>query len=361
MSHIKSIGTALPENVVSQEEVLNVLAEARGSALPPRLKQILGNSGIESRYLARPAEYYLRPRSWKERADIYAQVGMELAQEAAHKALESASLTPADIDAIVFISTTGTVTPSIPSALIAKMGFRQNVQTMPVFGYGCAGGLLGLRLADQIADAKRSGAKAADNSGQNVLLISLELCSLSYDYSQFDKKNMIATALFADGCAAAVLSGKGADAGLPTFRAFDQKTWPDTRDMMGWDIGETGFDLVLARDIPAFVAKDFAPFCDVFLSEQGLSRADMGQPACHPGGGRVVDALDNYFGAEVGGIDATREVLKHHGNMSSPTILFVLKHILDGNPPKKPIVMTALGPGFTAAVGILNIGTSYHA
>lgn len=351
MSHIKSISTALPENIVSQEEVLNVLAEARGSALPPRLKTILGNSGIKQRYLARPAHYYLTARSWTDRAQIYGEVAMQLAEEAALRAMVEASLFVTDIDAIIFVSTTGTVTPSIPSALIAKMGFRQNVQTIPVFGYGCAGGLLGMRLADQIADAR-----AADNSqGQNVLLISLELCSLSYDYSQFDKKNMIATALFADGCAAAIISGKsGGVAGRPTFRSFDQKTWPNTRDMMGWDIGDTGFDLVLARDIPAFVANDFAPFCDTFLAAQGLDRADMGQPACHPGGGRVVDALDDYFGDQVGAIAATRSVLQAHGNMSSPTILFVLKHILDGNPPEKPIVMTALGPGFTAAVGILD-------
>lgn len=353
MSHIKSLSTALPDYRVSQEEVLHVLAQARGAELPPRLKQILGNSGIENRYLSRPANYYLKQRSWTDRAAIYAQVGMQLARQAAEKALASASLYPRDIDAIVFISTTGTVTPSIPSALIAAMDFRQNVQTIPVFGYGCAGGLLGLRLADQMADCGTNG-----NDGQNVLLISLELCSLSYDYNQFDKKNMIATALFADGCAAAVISGKKQyGPPCPTFRAFDQKTWPDTRDMMGWDIGDTGYDLVLARDIPAFVAQDFAPFCDIFLAAQDIARADMGEPACHPGGGRVVDALDDYFGPEVDGISATREILKHHGNMSSPTILFVLKEIL-ATKPTKPIVMTALGPGFTAAVGVLDpLGT----
>ncbi len=344
MSHIKSIATALPPHKISQNEVLEILAQARGIALPPRLEQILRNSGIDNRYLARPANYYLQGRSWQERSVIYAKSAMALAQEAAQKALDEVNLRPADIDAIIYISTTGTVTPSIPSAMIKEMGFRENIQTVPVFGYGCAGGLLGLRLADQMADA---------GSGQNILMIALELCSLSYDYSQFDKKNMIATALFADGCAAAVLSGKEGQGNAPVFRVFDQKTWPDTRDMMGWDISDTGFDLVLARDIPSFVTQDFTPFCDAFLESQGLSRADMGEPACHPGGGRVVDALDDYFGDEVGNIDVTRKVLRHHGNMSSPTILFVLRDLLAAN-PTKPIVMTALGPGFTAAVGILD-------
>lgn len=349
MSQLKSIATALPDHKISQEDVLAVLAKARGAALPARLKQILGNSGIDHRYIAREPDYYLEQRSWSERAQIYDEVGRALSQRASAAVLAKADLQPADIDAIVMISTTGTMTPSIPSRLIETMGFRQSVQTVPVFGYGCAGGILGLRLANDLADA---------NGGQNVLLISLELCSLSYDYSQFDKKNMIATALFADGCAAAILSGKGERGEAPSFRVFDQKTWPDTRDMMGWDIGDTGFDLVLARDIPTFVAKDFAPFCDGFLAEQGLTKSDLGEPACHPGGGRVVEALEDYFAPELPGIPATRDVLKHHGNMSSPTVLFVLEKILRGS-SKKPVLLTALGPGFTSVLGILDpVGAS---
>lgn len=344
MPQLKSIATALPDHRVGQDEVLAVLAKARGAKLPARLAQILGNSGIDQRYLAREPDYYLEPRSWPERAQIYGEVGSKLARHAARAALDKAALVPGDIDVIVMVSTTGTMTPSIPSRLIEAMGFRQSVQTIPVFGYGCAGGLLGLRLANDLAAA---------NDGQNILLISLELCSLSYDYSQFDKKNMIATALFADGCAAAVVSGKtGTGDGL-SFRVFDQKTWPDTRDMMGWEVGETGFNLVLARDIPNFVAKDFSPFCDMFLKHQGLSKSDLGEPACHPGGGRVVEALEDYFIPEIDGIPATREILRSHGNMSSPTILFVLERLLR-DAPTKPILMTALGPGFTSVLGILD-------
>ncbi len=344
MPRLISIATALPDHRVGQDEVLAVLAKARGAELPVRLAQILGNSGIDQRYLAREPDYYLEPRSWTERAQIYSDVGSSLAQRAAKDALNKAALMPGDIDAIVMVSTTGTMTPSIPSRLIEAMGFRQSVQTMPVFGYGCAGGLLGLRLANDLAAA---------NDGQNILLISLELCSLSYDYSQFDKKNMIATALFADGCAAAVVSGKAGKGDGLSFRAFDQKTWADTRDMMGWSIGETGFNLVLARDIPNFVTKDFSPFCDAFLEGQGLAKSDLGEPACHPGGGRVVEALEDYFMPEIDGIPATREILRSHGNMSSPTILFVLERLLR-DAPARPILMTALGPGFTSVLGILD-------
>lgn len=344
MPILKSIATAVPDHRITQAEVLAVLAKARGAALPARLEQILGNSGIDERYLACEADYYLEPRSWTDRAAIYDQVGTRLAHKAAGDALDKAELAASAIDAIVLISTTGTMTPSIPSRMIEAMDFDPSTQTIPVFGYGCAGSVLGLRLANDLAAA---------NGGQNVLMISLELCSLSYDYSQFDKKNMIATALFADGCAAAVISGKAGPAGAPSFRAFDQKTWPDTRDMMGWDIGTTGFNLVLARDIPNFVTKDFTPFCDAFLEAQGLAKSDLSEPACHPGGGRVVEALEAYFAPELAGIPATREVLRHHGNMSSPTVLFVLERLL-AEKPDKPILLTALGPGFTAAVGILD-------
>ncbi len=344
MSALISIATAVPDHRITQAEVLAVLAKARGAALPARLEQILGNSGIDQRYLACEADYYLEPRSWTSRAAIYDQVGTRLAHKAAGDALDKASLAPSDIDAIVLISTTGTMTPSIPSRMIEAMGFDPSTQTIPIFGYGCAGSVLGLRLANDLA---------ATNDGQNVLLISLELCSLSYDYSQFDKKNMIATALFADGCAAAVISGKPGQADAPSFRAFGQKTWPSTREMMGWDIGVTGFDLVLARDIPTFVTKDFAPFCDAFLAAQGLAMSDLSEPACHPGGGRVVEALEAYFAPEIVGIPATREILRQHGNMSSPTVLFVLEQLLLQR-PEKPILLTALGPGFTAALGIVD-------
>ncbi|WP_417613995.1 type III polyketide synthase [Parasphingorhabdus sp.] len=344
MSELISIATAVPDHLITQSGVLAVLAKARGAALPARLEQILGNSGIDQRYLACEPDYYLEPRSWADRASIYGQVGTELAHEAARDALEKASLAPTAIDAIVMISTTGTMTPSIPSRMIEAMGFDSSTQTIPVFGYGCAGSVLGLRLANDLAAA---------NGGQNVLMIALELCSLSYDYSQFDKKNMIATALFADGCAAAVISGKTCRGDSPSFRAFDQKTWPNTLDMMGWEIGATGFDLVLARDIPNFVAKDFTPFCDAFLETQGLEKSDLAEPACHPGGGRVVEALEAYFAPEIEGIPATRDVLRQHGNMSSPTVLFVLKQLLLQK-PDKPILLTALGPGFTAGLGILD-------
>jgi alkylresorcinol/alkylpyrone synthase len=332
-----ALGTALPSHRITQTQVLDILAQANGKALPPRMAEILGNTGIEQRHIAMPPEYYFGERSWAGRAQVYENTAAALFQIAAGRALERAGLTPADIGQIVFVSTTGTMTPSLPSRMIAAMGFAPDTRCVPLFGYGCAGGVIGLGVAADLVRAV---------PGKAVLLVSLELCSIAYDHARMDKKDMVALALFADGCAAAVIgAGRG-----PELSAFASHVWPDTLEMMGWEIGDTGFDLVLARDIPLFVNSHFARVCDTFLAGQGLSKADMAEPACHPGGGRVVDALAEYFGND---LPATRNVLRQNGNMSSPTVLFVLEALLAAGTINKPMLMTALGPGFVGAMGLL--------
>jgi alkylresorcinol/alkylpyrone synthase len=332
-----ALGTALPAHCITQAQVLDILAQAKGKALPPRMAEILGNTGIDQRHIAMPPEYYFGERTWADRAQVYEDTAAELFQVAAAQALERAGLVAADIGQIVYVSTTGTMTPSLPSRMIAAMGFAPDTRCVPLFGYGCAGGVIGLGVA---ADLFRA---APDKP---VLLVSLELCSIAYDHARMDKKDMVALALFADGCAAAVI-GAG---DRPELSAFASHVWPDTLAMMGWEIGDTGFDLVLARDIPLFVNSHFAPVCDAFLAKQGLAKSDMAEPACHPGGGRVVDALAEYFGDDLA---ATRNVLRQNGNMSSPTVLFVLEALLAAGPMTKPTLMTALGPGFVGAMGLL--------
>jgi alkylresorcinol/alkylpyrone synthase len=337
MSRLLSTATALPPHRITQAQVLEILADAKGKALPPRMAEILGNTGIEQRHIAMPPDYYFGERSWADRARVYEERAAGMFQEAADRALERARLTPAHIGQIVYVSTTGTMTPSLPSRMIAAMGFRRDTRCIPLFGYGCAGGVMGLGIA---ADLYRA---APDRP---VLLVCLELCSMAYDHSRFEKKDMVALALFADGCAAAAIGqGEG-----PELGPFASHVWPDTLDMMGWEIGDTGFDLVLARDIPQFVTSHFGPVCDAFLAGQGLEKADLGEPACHPGGGRVVDALADYFGDNLA---ATRRVLRENGNMSSPTVLFVLQELLAAGSMEKPTLITALGPGFVGAMGLL--------
>lgn len=332
-----SIATSLPPYAISQAEVLTILTDAQGGSLPPRMSAILVNTGIEQRRIAMPSGYYFGARHWADRSLIYERVAAELFEAATTRALARAGVSAADIRQIVFVSTTGTMTPSLPSRMIAEMGFAPDTRCVPLFGYGCAGGVIGLGVA---ADLFRATPE------RPVLLVCLELCSMAYDHSRFDKKDMVALALFADGCAAAVIgAGQG-----PELAAFASHVWPGTVDMMGWEIGDTGFDLVLARDIPAFVTSDFAPVCDAFLEGQGLTKRDLAEPACHPGGGRVVDALADYFDDDLA---ATRKVLRENGNMSSPTVLFVLEELSAREVLTRPIVATALGPGFVGAMGLL--------
>ncbi|MDE0932923.1 MAG: type III polyketide synthase [Novosphingopyxis baekryungensis] len=342
LAYLQSIGTAVPDTVLEQGDVMDILAAGRGSPLPGRMESILANTGIARRHIARPVDFYMQPRSWPERAQVYADTGAALARRAANEAMDAAALSPADIDTIVFVSTTGTMTPSLPSRLIADMGFSPDTRTVPLFGYGCAGGVLGLSIASQLTQG-----------GGHTLFLALELCSLAYDHQRMDKKDIVAACLFADGCAAAILS---ADRPGAQIGSFAQRVWPKTIDMMGWEIGDTGFDLVLAKNIPAFVTQEFAPMCNAYLAGEGLALSDMGEPACHPGGGRVVDALAAYFVPDApdtgAALPATRAVLRDYGNMSSPTVLFVLQRLL-AEQRKKPFLMTALGPGFTGAIGMV--------
>ena len=337
LPRLLSLGTSVPPYPITQARVLEILTEAKGKALPPRMAEILGNTGIVQRHIAMPPEYYFGERTWADRAKVYEDAASQMFQVAAGRALDRAGLTPSDIGQIVFVSTTGTMTPSLPSRMFAAMGFAPDTRCLPLFGYGCAGGVIGLGVA---ADLYR----AAPN--RPVLLVSLELCSIAYDHARMDKKDMVALALFADGCAAAVIGdGKG-----PALSNFATHIWSDTLDMMGWEIGDTGFDLVLARDIPVFVKSHFVPVCDDFIATHGLAKSDMAEPACHPGGGRVVDALAHYFADDLA---TTRDVLRENGNMSSPTVLFVLEALMAKGPMAKPTLMTALGPGFVAALGLL--------
>lgn len=342
--HILSIGTAVPRHRITQDDILVMLKRVKGD-LPDRMENILLNTGIRQRFLAMPLEAYFTPRSWDSRAGVYDRVSAELFRQAASSALEGAGLRPADIGQIVFVSTTGTMTPSLPSRMLADMGFDERTRTVPLFGFGCGGGVIGTGLAVDLWRARPD---------RPVLLVCLELCSLAHDDESAAKKDYVAAALFSDGCAAMVIGAD--DGGLdgrrrPRLGAFGQSTWPGTVRMMGWDIGPTGYELVLARDIPAFVESDFAPVADDFLSEQHLIRAELAEPACHPGGGRVIDALIGYFDND---LPATRAILAEYGNMSSPTVLFVLDRLIQQGGLAGPTLMTALGPGFTGALGLVH-------
>ena len=341
LPRIQSIATVVPDHQISQPQVRDFVGQATEKGLSPRIAAIYDSTGVESRAIARPPEFYLGRADFAQRNAVYLTEGQKLLERAAAQALDEAGLEPGAIDAIVCVSSTGIATPSIASQMIAPMGFRADALTVPVFGYGCAGGVLGLQVAGDLvrADPKR-----------RVLLLTVELCSLAFRFGDLTKKAIIASTLFADGSSAVVLS---ADGDGPALGNFAQHTWPDSRAMMGWDVDELGLGLILSRDLPSFVREHFAPVLDGFLAREGLDKAALSEPACHPGGRKVIDALEQSLAHLPHGLATTRAVLADHGNMSSPTVHFVLQRIL-ARGETGALLMTALGPGFTGAMGVLH-------
>lgn len=337
---IQSIATAVPAFSVTQHEVRDHIASALPAGLPPRIAAIYDTTGVNKRYIIQSPQDYMSPPDFPARNAVYLAAGQQLLETVATDALTKAGLAPEQIDAIVCVSSTGIATPSIASQMLAPMGFRSDVLTVPLFGYGCAGGVLGLQVAGDLVRADPS---------RRVLLLTLELCSLAFRFGDLTKKAIIASTLFADGASAIVLRGSGDG---PALGLFAQHTWPSTRAMMGWDVDAMGLGLILSRDLPSFVRDHFAPVVDGFLDRAGLAKADLAEPACHPGGRKVVDALEDYFCDLPGGLTATRAVLADYGNMSSPTVHFVLERIL-AQGGSGPLLLTALGPGFTGAMGVI--------
>jgi len=247
---------------------------------------------------------------------------------------------PVEIDAIVVVSTTGIATPSLDARLMRRMNFRRNVERLPVFGLGCAGGVLGLA---------RAAAMAIARPDTRVLFLVVELCGLTFRNQDRSKSNLVATALFGDGAAAAVISCREEYADSPRLGPWGEHTWPDSLDVMGWEVADDGLKVVFSRDIPTLVREDLRAVVDAFLADNGAKLGDIAGFVCHPGGAKVLDALEDCFELQRGDLGVARQVLRDHGNMSAATVLFVLREALnDGFRGRQ--LMTTLGPGFTAGM-----------
>jgi alkylresorcinol/alkylpyrone synthase len=334
-----SLATASPPHELGQEEVVEIARSVFAPRFPQfeRMVPAFRNAGVRTRQLVMPVEWYLSPRGWPERGEAFLAGALDLFCQAAARALEEAGLSGGDIDAIVTVSSTGIATPSLEARAMQRMGFRPDVARIPLFGVGCAGGATGLALASRLA--------AAD-PGSTVLLVCVELCSLAFRLDEPTKTDIISTAIFGDGAAACVLAS-GED-GFAVVTGFAEHTWPDTLDIMGWRAGASGLAVILDRALPPFVRKEIRPVMETMLATQGLAVDDVDRFICHPGGMKVIEALEGAFGLGQGALDHEREVLADHGNMSSPTVLFILDRARRAGLPKRS-VLTAMGPGFTAS------------
>lgn len=336
---IHSLATATPLHILDQTTGAQVAEQLLGGAFEDfgRLRSIYGNAGIEFRQLARPVPWYMEPRSIVERTEVYLEVALDLFVEAAEKALADAGIAAGEVDTIVTVSSTGIATPSLEARAMGRMGFRSDVSRVPVFGLGCAGGVSGLGLAAKLAQV---------GTGATVLFVTVELCSLALRTENVGKADIVSTALFGDGAAACVI--RRGDEGFTQIAGSAEKTWSDTLDIMGWQMEPAGLGVILNRAIPAFARKEFRGAIEEMLTPQGVDIGEVDRFICHPGGAKVVDAIETALALPQGSLNDEREVLRLHGNMSAPTVLFVLDRVRQGGLPPLS-VMTALGPGFTAS------------
>ena len=334
-----SLATASPPHVLDQDVALAAAREVLGPRFGDfdRMVPVFANAGIACRQLARPVKWYLEPRDFTERTAAYLEVALDLFVAAAQKALDEAGIGAEAVDTIVTVSSTGIATPSLDARAMGRMAFRTDVSRVPVFGLGCAGGVSGLALAARLARA---------NPGSTVLFVTVELCSLAMRPAALGKADIVAAALFGDGAAACVV--RTGDEGMAQITGSAELTWPDTLDVMGWNIEESGFGVVLNRGIPAFARRRLGDAMTRLLEPQGLRIGDVDRFVCHPGGAKVVDAIETALALNQGSLDHEREVLRRHGNMSAPTALFVLDRVRQQDMP--PVaVLAALGPGFTSS------------
>ncbi|WP_024514935.1 type III polyketide synthase [Bradyrhizobium sp. Tv2a-2] len=336
---LMSLATSVPPHQFQQTQVL----QAARSILAHRCEQfetlasLFANTGIRNRYGVKPIEWYLEPRGWPERTNAFLDGAETLFVDAAREAIARANLAAHDIDTVVTVCSTGIATPTLEARLAGKIGFRADVSRVPVFGLGCAGGVSGLAVAARLAESR---------PGTNVLLVVLELCTLAVRHDEVTKANIVAASLFGDGAAALVL--RAGDGGSTRVEASAERLWPDTLGIMGWSVDATGLGVVFQRTIPDFVVEHLAPAVAEILARMDLCEADIDRFVCHPGGTKVINALERALSLDQGALDHERDVIADYGNMSAPTVLFVLQRALvQGLPPRS--LLTALGPGFTAS------------
>ena len=342
-----AIATAVPPYPLDQTDVIERVKLLFGrSPELDRLLPVFLNTGIHRRYSCVPIEWYDRAHGWPERNRIYLDSALDLLEAATKRLLSLTGRHKGDIDSIVVASTTGIATPSLDARLIERMGLRSTVRRLPIFGLGCAGGVIGLA---------RAASQAAVTPGETVLFLVVELCALSFRRDDWSKSNVVATALFGDGAAAALLSTEGEG---PALVASGEHTWPGSLDVMGWEVTDDGLKAIFSRDIPKLVTARFRDVASEFLARHGLTIDDIDCFICHPGGAKVIAALEHTFGLGQGALVEARAVLRDYGNMSATTVMFVLERTLAKARATgarwERAMMNALGPGFTAGFIVID-------
>jgi alkylresorcinol/alkylpyrone synthase len=358
MSHLAAVQGVLPEHSYAQPEITAAFAEVLGSTGSDRavLERLHANAGVSQRHLALPLDRYWQLADFGEANDEFIRVGTDLGALAVTKALAAAGLGPGDVDLIVSTTITGLAVPSLDARIAGQIGLRDDVKRVPLVGLGCVAGAAGIaRVHDYLFGHPHDVA----------VLLSVELCSLTVQRDDRSVANLVASGLFGDGAAAVVMVGadraaehsSGLAAGQPRVVATRSRLYPDTERAMGWDVGATGLRIVLGVEVPDLVRENVRGDVDRFLADQGLSRADIGWWVAHPGGPKVLEAMEEALEVEREALAVTWRSLDRIGNLSSASVLHVLADTLHDHSPAPGSwgVLLAMGPGFCLELVLLRM------
>ncbi|WP_053219456.1 type III polyketide synthase [Virgibacillus senegalensis] len=353
MTVIGSVGTSLPKFTLKQEEIKTLIEKIfpRPERELKRLLPVFEHAAVEQRQFVVPKSWFTEPHSFVERNDIYQKEALQHSISAIDACLQNEdflikAIPHEAIDSIIFVSSTGISTPSVDAYIINQRDFREDVRRIPLWGLGCAGGASGLARAHEWLTA---------NPTKTSLVVSVELCSLTFQKEDDRKSNFIGTALFGDGIAAALLIGDESPyqayrkkAG-PRITKVDSKTKKASLDVMGWEIGNHGFEVIFAKSIPQLVETFWKEHVQLFLKEQNSKKNDYAFFIAHPGGKKVLQSIESVLQITQSKLQHSYEVLKRHGNMSSATVLYILqKWMQEDITPGERSLLSALGPGFSS-------------
>jgi alkylresorcinol/alkylpyrone synthase len=342
---IVSATSAFPKHYYSQEMLFAALQKFWGNQLakPEVLRRLHKNVGVDGRFLSLPIDEYPLLKGWGEANDHWIRTALELGYCSVSRALTGAGVEARDVGALFFTSVTGIASPSIDARLINRLGFSPNVKRVPMFGLGCVAGAAGIARA---ADYVRAYPDEA------AVLLAVELCSLTLQREDLSIANMISAGLFGDGAAAVVIAGDKCDwlrpSAGPRIVATRSIFYPDTEEMMGWDISESGFRIVLSREVPELIRRKLGGDVDSFLADLGRDRGEVGSWVLHTGGPKVLQATAESLGLKDGQLAASWDCLRRVGNLSSASVLVVLEDVMKNRRPAPGTfgLLAAMGPGF---------------
>jgi alkylresorcinol/alkylpyrone synthase len=345
---ISSASSALPRHYYPQQVLIEAFRAHWGNKLDrfQVLERLHAATQVDGRYLVLPIDKYPF-KSWGEANNFWIDASLELGEQAVCRAVQRAGIDPETIGAFFFVSVTGIASPSIEARLMNRMALSPRIKRVPIFGLGCVAGAAGIARA---ADYVKAFPK------QCALLLSVELCSLTIQPDDLSAANLISSGLFGDGAAAVVVSGSECEgAPGPQVIATQSTFYPDTEHVMGWDVSEKGFKIVLSREVPEVVSKYLGRDADAFLSEHGLTPSDIKSWVIHTGGPKVLEATEAALGLTAGALDVSWQCLRKTGNLSSASVLFVLEEVMQNRRPEPGSwgILAALGPAFCSELVLL--------